>query len=193
MNDPGNLRLPSALTAIQRETAALGFGMASDLLTGSVLRTLVASKPAGRFLEIGTGTGAGTAWMLDGMDGDSRLWSIDIDAAPQAIARKYLAADSRLTFYTEDAGAWLGKTDAAQFDLIFADAWPGKYSHLDEALRALKTGGLYVIDDLLPQPNWPEGHEANVTALLSILEQRTDLTLTRICWSTGLVIAVKLN
>ncbi|HZS05769.1 MAG TPA: class I SAM-dependent methyltransferase [Blastocatellia bacterium] len=191
MNELENLRLPRALTAIQEETAAVGFPLASDLLTGSILRTLVAAKPAGHFLELGTGTGVGTSWILDGMDQESRLWSFDSDSAVQAVARKYLGHDARVTFCNQDAGAWLGNARAAQFDLIFADAWPGKYSHLDDALRALKAGGLYVIDDMLPQPAWPEGHSANVAALLSSLEARTDLTLTRLCWSTGLLIAAK--
>src|SRR3989442_37003 len=177
MNELENLRLPPALTAIQAETETVGFPMASDLLTGSLLRTLAVSKPSGRFLEIGTGTGVGTSWILDGMDQESRLWSFDSDATVQSIARKYLGHDARVTFRNEDAGAWLGDAEAAQFDLIFADAWPGKYSHLDDALRVLKTGGLYVIDDMLPQPAWPEGHAANVAALLSLLEKRTDLTL----------------
>ena len=125
------------------------------------------------------------------LDQESRLWSFDSDATVQSIALKYLGHDARVTFRNQDAGAWLGDAEAAQFDLIFADAWPGKYSHLDDALRALKTGGLYVIDDMLPQPAWPEGHAANAASLLSLLEKRTDLPLTRLCWSTGLVIAAK--
>jgi hypothetical protein len=30
----------------------------------------------------------------------------------------------------------------------------------------LKPGGLYVIDDMLPQPNWPEGHAAKAEVLI---------------------------
>jgi predicted O-methyltransferase YrrM len=41
----------------------LDFGMASDPLTGALLATLAASKPGGRFLELGTGTGGATAWL----------------------------------------------------------------------------------------------------------------------------------
>lgn len=51
--------------------------MASDLLTGSLLRTLAASKPAGKFVELGTGTGLSTSWILGGIDNDSSLISID--------------------------------------------------------------------------------------------------------------------
>jgi len=28
----------------------------------------------------------------------------------------------------------------------------------------LSIGGIYIIDDLLPQDNWPEGHEEKLTA-----------------------------
>ena len=41
------------------------------------------------------------------------------------------------------------------------------------------------------QPNWPEGHEDNVIALTEYLEQRKDLQLTKMNWSTGLIMAVK--
>ena len=60
---------------------------------------------------------------------------------------------------------------SGSFDLIYADAWPGKFSHLDEALGLLAAGGFYVIDDLLPQPNWPEGHAPKVPALVDDLER----------------------
>jgi len=46
-----------------------------------MLRTLAASKPGGRFLELGTGTGIATAWLLEGMDERSTLISIDNDGA----------------------------------------------------------------------------------------------------------------
>src|SRR5262245_25410557 len=61
MNDRSIPNPPAALQAILRDTAGLGFSMASELQTGSLLRTLAALKPAGRFLELGTGTGVATA------------------------------------------------------------------------------------------------------------------------------------
>ncbi len=59
------------LLAIKERTTALQFSMASEPLVGAMLRTLVASKPGGRFLELGTGTGVATAWLLEGMDDGS--------------------------------------------------------------------------------------------------------------------------
>ena len=58
--------VPSALPAIEAETLKIGFGMAGERPVGSLLRTLALSKGKGRFLELGTGTGLSTAWILDG-------------------------------------------------------------------------------------------------------------------------------
>ena len=41
------------------------------------------------------------------------------------------------------------------------------------------------------QPNWPEGHEDNVIQLTAYLEKRVDFQLTKMKWSTGLIMAVK--
>jgi hypothetical protein len=49
-----------------------------------------------------------------------------------------------------------------------------------------------VIDDLLPQPNWPEGHAPKVPALVASLEQRTDLVTVRLAWASGVMIAVRM-
>jgi hypothetical protein len=57
----------------------------------------------------------------------------------------------------------------------------------------LNKGGLYIIDDMLPQPNWPDGHAEKVTNLVAILEERKDLVLTKQIWATGIIIAAKNN
>jgi predicted O-methyltransferase YrrM len=36
-------------------------------------RAVAATKPGGKLLEIGTGTGVGTLWILDGMDQQAHL------------------------------------------------------------------------------------------------------------------------
>jgi predicted O-methyltransferase YrrM len=192
MNDIENIRLPLRLPQVMSETARLSFTMASDTLTGCLLRALSATKPAGNLLELGSGTGMATAWMLDGMDAEARLVSVEIDEAVLEVAKKCLGDDLRVTFVHADGGEWLRRSEPDQFDLIFADSWPGKYTHLDEALRSLKRGGLYVIDDMLPHPNWPDGHAQRVDELISILENRQDLTITKLNWSTGVIIGTKI-
>ena len=51
--------------------------MASVPRLGALLRALVASKPGGRFLELGSGTVHGTACLLSGMDAASHLDTVD--------------------------------------------------------------------------------------------------------------------
>jgi len=87
MDDLNITATPSVLDAIRQDTERVGFTMASEPKTGSLLRTLAASKPGGRFLELGTGTGVGTTWLLAGMDSASHLDSIDTDETAQEIAR----------------------------------------------------------------------------------------------------------
>ncbi len=83
---------------IAQRTAALGFDMASDESTSALLSTLAASKPGGRILELGTGTGLSTASLLEGMDDGSRLISVDNDLTCQTVARDVLADDPRVAF-----------------------------------------------------------------------------------------------
>jgi predicted O-methyltransferase YrrM len=191
MEDLRIAQVPLALPTILRDTETRGFTMASEPQTGALLRTLAASKPGGRLLELGTGTGVGTAWLLDGMDATARLETVDRDEAGVAVARKHLGRDPRVTFHVADGAEFLRGRVGQSYDLIFADTWPGKFSDLETALSLLAPGGLYVIDDLLPQPSWPEGHGVKVPPLIAALESRADLHCTRLAWATGIMVVAK--
>lgn len=191
MEDAIKQQYPQAYAEIDKSTKESGFTMASDVLTCSLLRTLAGSKPSGKFLELGTGTGLSTSWILDGMDQSSSLVSVDNDKKFLSIAEKYLAEDERLNLVCSDGGDWITQNKNQKFDYIFADTWHGKYLMLEEALDMLNEGGLYIIDDMLPQPNWPEGHAEKVTQLIKDIEKRKDLKLTKQSWATGIIIAVK--
>ncbi|MDB5123032.1 MAG: putative O-methyltransferase/MSMEI [Mucilaginibacter sp.] len=184
-------RHPLAYDAIKTATERSGFTMASEVLTCSLLKTLAASKPGGKFLEMGTGTGLSTTWILDGMDDDSTLVSIDNDETLLNIAKENLGIDKRLKLICTDGGEWIKKNAGKKFSFIFADTWPGKYSLLDEMLDMVEKGGIYFIDDMLPQQNWPEGHVDKVEQLLADLDNRDDIILTKMGWATGIVIITK--
>jgi predicted O-methyltransferase YrrM len=77
------------------------------------------------------------------------------------------------------------------FDFIFADAIPGKYEALDNALAVVKVGGFYVIDDMLPQPNWPADHANKVPLLMEQLAAHSSFEILPLVWATGVVIAVR--
>jgi predicted O-methyltransferase YrrM len=182
--------IPPALDAIRADTERMGFTMASEPKTGALLRALAAVKPGGRFLELGTGTGVGTAWLLAGMDAGATLDTVDTDAGVVDVARRHLGHDARVRFHVEDGATFLG-TARQPYDLIYADAWPGKFSHLDLALGLVRVGGIYFIDDLLPQPNWPEGHAPKVPALIADLESRPGFLSVKLEWASGLMVMVR--
>jgi predicted O-methyltransferase YrrM len=191
VEDLSYLRSPSELAAIKERTTELQFSMASEPLVGAMLRTLAASKPGGRFLELGTGTGIATAWLLEGMDAGSTLISVDNDSAVQQVARDSLGADSRLTLVTSGGLEFLRGQPAGIFDFVFADAMPGKYEGLDDALAVVKAGGFYVIDDMLPQRNWPEGHADKVPVLIGELAAHPSFEILPLVWASGVVVAVR--
>jgi predicted O-methyltransferase YrrM len=191
MSDTTNIPEPPHLQAIIADSRAIGFALECDALTGCLLRTLAASKPAGAFLELGTGTGVSMAWLRAGMTPDARLLSADINAAHQAVARRYHGDDPRVTFVTGSAEPLVQSAEKASFDLIFADCWIGKHHLLGETLDLLKRGGIYLVDDMLPMHGWGPDQPRLVAKQIAALEQRDDIFLTKFNWSVGLIMCVK--
>jgi predicted O-methyltransferase YrrM len=191
MDDLKYINEPAVLAELYEQSKPLDFTMASEPKTGALLRVLAAAKPGGQFLELGTGTGVGTAWLLEGMDAASTLVSVDTNLRFQSVARRVLGGDSRLTLVLEDGVDFVSRQPAASFDLVFADALRGKFEGLDETLAVIKPGGILLIDDLLPQPNWPEGHGEKVPPLIDRLTADEQFHIVRMAWASGIIIAVK--
>jgi len=184
--------MPVQYENIAEATKAIAFNMASDMQTGSLLKTLAASKISGRILELGTGTGLATSWIVDGMDERTKLITIENNTLLLDIARKALQ-DSRVEFVWADGYAWIQTYSGEKFDMVFADAMPGKYDLFEETIGLVKVGGFYIIDDMLPQPNWPEGHADKVERFIGELGERNDILLTKLNWSTGIIIVTKIK
>src|SRR5579859_937188 len=188
-----DLRPPASLPALQAEAERIGFTISSDPLTGALLRTLAAAKPGGQLLGLGTGVGFGSAWLLAGMDQQARLLTVDNNEQHQSIARAHLGSDPRLSFQLIDGHAAITAFLEAgrRFDLIFADMYPGKYQRLTDTLQLLAPGGLYVVDDLLPSPDWEPERGQRVETLIQTLEQEPMLSLIPLDWSVGVIIAAR--
>lgn len=189
MNDRPLTR-PDQLAVVEEAADRLGFHMSCEDRTGSLLATLAASKPGGRFLEIGTGVGAGVAWMLSGMDVGAHLTTIDIDPRVHAAAAVTFVDDARVEFVCADAGRWLQEYEGEPFDLAFVDWRPGKFDQLDTLADLLAPGGLYVVDDLMPQDTWPADHPGRIEQFWRSWP-RPDMVATPIGWASGLLVAAK--
>jgi predicted O-methyltransferase YrrM len=188
LDDP---KLPARVRAAQEVSRQSGFEMACEDRAGALLRTLAATKPGGNLLELGTGTGVGTAWMLAGMDTGARLVTIDRDKEVSDLARRTVDGDPRVELVVGEAGPWLEEYAGPPFDLVFVDTWRGKFIDRGRLLRRLAPGGIYFGDDLLPQPTWADQQPSLVGTFLDEIVEDTDLAVTIMNWSSGLVLAAK--
>lgn len=101
---------PAIIETLVAEAAKHGFEESCAPETGALLRMLAAAKPKGRFMNLGTGFGVSSAWLLDGMSDDAELWTVDIDETGSAVAKAHL--DQRLRVVVEDGSAFLEGANA---------------------------------------------------------------------------------
>ncbi len=182
----------TALERIKAASKRACFDLAIDEDAGRVLGAVAASKTAGLFLELGTGSGSSTAWIASGMDRDSKLVTVEHDRKLQAIARRVLGSDRRIEFVNCDAWEFLAKDRGQSFDLIFADTYYGKFSRLEQALGMLASGGVYIVDNLISgQENPSPEHNARIRRLLSTMRRDVRFHCTELRFSTGLLMAVR--
>ncbi len=161
MNGPARPAAPPAAATARQRAEAAGFSGSSSAEVGYLLRTLAASRPAGRAAESGTGFGVGAAWLLDGLGPSGSLVTVERDEARWRAAQQLLAHDGRASVLHGD---WRLLRAHAPFDLVFADGG-GKRDAPDELVALLAPGGLLVLDDFTPADGWPPRHEGEVDEL----------------------------
>ena len=161
------IEIPPRVARAYSLAAEVGFGAdggPSSCLPGigSVLAVLAAARPGARIAEIGTGVGAGSAWLASGMDGSSTLVTVEVDPDRAELARTVLSDDRRVTVLT---GRWQDRLPAlGPFSLVFLDG--GYEEHLgedagvaDAVVDLVVVGGHLVLDDLTAQAEQaPAGH-----------------------------------
>jgi predicted O-methyltransferase YrrM len=163
--------------------------LASTPETGAFLRTMAASKPGGRLLELGSQTGVGTGWLLAGLSPTGTLTTIERSPTIADACRQTFAEDPRVTVITADATEWLETYDGEPFDLVFVDTTVAKFERRDLVYRHLADGALFLADDLLPQPKWTDQHGPRVARLRDEILDEPNLVATLVDWASGLLVA----
>jgi predicted O-methyltransferase YrrM len=178
------------LDKIIEESNKINFRMSCTETMGSLLTMLATSKPGGRFLEIGTGTGVSAYYIKRGMNDNATLTSLDINNTSQQIAIDNIVCPN-VDFINRDATLFIEETDL-KFDMIFADFRPGKFNNLLSTLNLLKTGGIYIVDDLLPQTTWPHDHQERVDIFIKEINMYSELiSIVHLNYDSGILIASK--
>lgn len=192
MAESASANLPDRVReAIERASAA-GFEASSEPGIGRVLMTLAAAvRPGGRVLEIGTGMGAGTAWLIEGLAARTDVELVTVEFDPQ---RACLAAGAGWPPFVRpvvgDALVELG--GLGSFSLIFADAEGGKLYGLDLTLAAVEMRGLLVLDDMRLQGRDPAIEDGIVRVRRQLLADDRFICA-EMDWSSGLLLATRVR
>ena len=184
-------KLQPQIEKIKTISHRLGFEMSCDLEAAN-LCAIVARGCHGNWLELGTGTGLSTLFLAEVLEA-GQLDTVDVNEEYSKAAQSVIGPKQGLQFIVEDGGDFLSSCKPQAYNFVFADAWPGKYSHLHLVLNTLVVGGLYFIDDLLPQSNWPNHHQLKVDALLSFFNQLDSFAISHLHWGSSCAVITKLK
>jgi predicted O-methyltransferase YrrM len=188
---------PPLLAARQR-AAEVGVG-AVDPPTGAALRLLAAAASAKAVIELGTGAGVSSLWLLSGMRSDGILTSVDAESEHQRLAKTSLAEagvpTGRARLIHGRALEVLPRLSDGAYDLVFCDANRSEnLDYLTAALRLLRPGGLVAFASALGggRVAEPSARDAETVALRELAKAVRDeprLVTAMLPVGTGLLVA----
>lgn len=168
---------------------------------GAVLRAMAATAGARATVEIGTGTGVASLWLLSGMPPDGVLTTIDADPDHQRVAKAVFAAagirTTRTRAITGRPQEVLPRLADGGYDLVLIG--PGHCTHpdfVDQGLRLLRQGGVLAVSgalahDTVPDPARREEHTVRVREVGRRLRDDDRILSTLLPVGDGLLIAVR--
>lgn len=183
--------LPDRVAEATARAIGAGFTLSCEPGVGALLATLAAAVPIGaRILEMGTGVGVGTAWLVAGLAGrsDVAVITVELEAHVAAVAAEE-AWPSFVTLRTGDVLEVLAGLGA--FELIFADAQGGKWFGLDRTIAALLPGGVLVVDDMTPQAWWTAEHRGHQERVRATLLGHPELVAAELPCASGIILATR--
>lgn len=121
---------------------------------GAVLQALAAALGARSVVEIGTGTGVASLWLLRGMPADGVLTTIDVEVEHQRAAKEaFVEAGIRSTRTRTIPGRAsdvLPRLTDGAYDLVLVGTDEHSYpEYVEQGLRLLRPGGVLAVDGAL--------------------------------------------
>src|SRR5579875_2249766 len=139
-----------AVLAAARERAVdIGAGAVTPAV-GALLSLLTKLSGGKSVVEVGTGAGVSSLWLLSGMSDDGVLTTIDIEPEHQRIAKEAFTdagiGPSRTRVISGRAQDVLTRLADDSYDLVFIDADPlDQPDYVVEGVRLLRSGGVIVV------------------------------------------------
>jgi len=167
--------------------------------TGGLLQALAAATGAKRAVEVGTAIGVSTLHLARG---GAHVTSFEVDPERHAAAKEYLRRDGlEADLRLQDASEGLAGLESGSFDLAFIDGPKAGYAtHLDEAVRLVRAGGLVLVDNVLMSggaatgtstDQWSQESVDLIRAFNDGLKRREDLRATFLPVGDGVALAVR--
>lgn len=142
---------------------------------GSYLASLVAITGAQSIVEIGTGLGVASQWLLHGSS-EANLTTLEKDVDHLQTAKDLMVASgiasSRVRVISGDASEILPRMNEGTYDLVLVNATSkGVLDYVRHALRLARSGGLVVLTHALGGGNVanPAKRDAVTTELRTVL------------------------
>jgi predicted O-methyltransferase YrrM len=169
--------------------------------SGAVLGVLAATLAARAVVEIGTGAGVGSLYLLRGMPQDGVLTTIDVEVEHQRAAKQAFAEaglrPTRTRAISGRAQDVLPRLTDGAYDLVFVDADKESYpTYVEQALRLLRPGGVLIVNGALAggrisDPSARDVETVTVRETLKSIRESDDWISAVLPSGAGLLTAVK--
>jgi predicted O-methyltransferase YrrM len=189
------------LLAARQRAGEVGVA-AVDPVTGSVLRLLAAATRARAVVELGTGAGVSSLWLLRGMPAEAVLTSVDSESEHQRLAKASLTEagvpSGRARLIAGRALEVLPRLSDAAYDVVFCDAARSEnLDYLEAALRLLRPGGVVAFAGALgggrvADPSARDSDTVAVRELARAVRDDTRLAPAMLPVGSGLLVASRL-
>lgn len=165
------------------------------------IQVLCQALKARSVVEIGTGAGVSTVYLLRAMAPEGIITTIDSEPEHHRVAKETLAeagfAPNRARMIAGRALDVLPRLTDSAYDLVLIDARKAEYpAYLEHALRILRDGGMVIVDNALwhgrvPDPAQRDDDTTAVRETLKAARANPDLTLALVPSGDGLLVAIK--
>ena len=196
----GSISEDSVLLAARDRAVDIGVGAVTPAV-GALISVLTKLSGGKAVVEVGTGAGVSSLWLLSGMSEDGVLTTIDVEPEHQLIAIQAFSdagiGPSRTRLISGRAQEVLTRLADQSYDLVFIDADPlDQPDYVVEGVRLLRSGGAIVVHGaaLGGRAGDPAAHDADVTAVREaarLIAENELLTPALVPLGDGLLAAVR--